>query len=221
MTCGKSLRGLPLYGQKSKPRMWCSTACYAAVPKSEQTRRKIGAAGRGRVQSEETKRKRAESNRGKKRTPEQIRNILKGRAEYLARGPSDETREKMSRAKLGRFRGPESPHWKPDRELMAARRAFSRYCYATLQFALELYVKFPDVVIPETGWTPRQLREHLELQFQQGMTWENRGRTGWHVDHIRHIASFPIGTSMSEVNALSNLRPLWAVDNLRREKFRG
>jgi hypothetical protein len=44
------------------------------------------------------------------------------------------------------------------------------------------------------------------------MTWENRG--AWHIDHIVPIS---VATSEEEVialNALSNLRPLWAKQNM-------
>jgi hypothetical protein len=47
------------------------------------------------------------------------------------------------------------------------------------------------------------------------MTWENKGRGGWHIDHIRPVSDFPLDASPSEVNALSNLRPLWEAENLR------
>ena len=70
------------------------------------------------------------------------------------------------------------------------------------------------------GYTPRELKEHLEKQFVDGMSWDNhgRGKEKWNIDHIRPINTFPIGTPISEINALSNLRPLWSRDNLRRPK---
>lgn len=70
----------------------------------------------------------------------------------------------------------------------------------------------PDTVIPELGWSPRQAIEHIESLFQEGMTWENHGVRGWHIDHIRPISSFPVGTPLSVINELKNLRPLWATE---------
>lgn len=46
------------------------------------------------------------------------------------------------------------------------------------------------------------------------MTWENWGE--WHIDHIKPVAQFIREgiTCPKQINALSNLRPLWAHDNL-------
>ena len=75
------------------------------------------------------------------------------------------------------------------------------------------------------GWrsalhfTPDQLRAHLEKQLLPGMSWENYG-TVWHIDHIIPVAAFNI-TSVDDFDfrrcwCLSNLRPLWKADNLRK-----
>ncbi|MDC8803936.1 hypothetical protein PRZ61_10860 [Halomonas pacifica] len=65
------------------------------------------------------------------------------------------------------------------------------------------------------GYTPEQLREHLERQFVKGMSWENHG-TEWHIDHIIPISRLLAQgeTDPAVINCLSNLRPLWAKDNL-------
>tara|TARA_R110002020_G_C16216027_1_gene767334 strand:- start:533 stop:1414 length:882 start_codon:yes stop_codon:yes gene_type:complete len=64
------------------------------------------------------------------------------------------------------------------------------------------------------GYTMEQLSEHIEKQFKEGMSWDNR--TEWHIDHIRPIKSF-LDDGIKDpavINALSNLQPLWAQDNL-------
>lgn len=58
--------------------------------------------------------------------------------------------------------------------------------------------------------------EHIESQFKQGMTWENHGLYGWHIDHIIPLSS---ANNLQELEGLchySNLQPLWAKDNLRK-----
>lgn len=69
-----------------------------------------------------------------------------------------------------------------------------------------------------TGYSVHDLMAHLESQFQEGMTWENIGE--WHVDHIQPRASFlytsPEDDEFLACWAMSNLQPLWAVDNLRK-----
>jgi hypothetical protein len=59
---------------------------------------------------------------------------------------------------------------------------------------------------------------HLESQFTEGMTWENYGLKGWHVDHIIPISSYDL-TNEDEVKKAchySNLQPLWWQDNLEK-----
>lgn len=68
------------------------------------------------------------------------------------------------------------------------------------------------------GCTVDQLRDHLQSQFAEGMNWENHGRNGWHIDHIRPCASFDL-TDPGQQRACfhhSNLQPLWAADNIRK-----
>ena len=73
-------------------------------------------------------------------------------------------------------------------------------------------------VLEIVGWTPNELRVHLERQFTKGMGWHNIGQ--WHIDHIVPLSSFTItGPDDPEIRrawALSNLRPLWACDNIRK-----
>ena len=61
------------------------------------------------------------------------------------------------------------------------------------------------------GYSALDLKDRLEQQWTAGMTWENHSFTGWHIDHIRPVSSFPSGTDPKTVNALSNLRPMWAT----------
>jgi len=67
-------------------------------------------------------------------------------------------------------------------------------------------------------YTVQELVAHLEGHFLPGMSWNNYGK--WHVDHITAHSKFYY-TSLEdqaflECWALSNLQPLWAVDNLQK-----
>lgn len=66
------------------------------------------------------------------------------------------------------------------------------------------------------GCTIEELRTHLEAQFQEGMTWDNYGRDGWHIDHIKPCSSFDLlkEAEQRECFHYTNLQPLWAKDNL-------
>jgi hypothetical protein len=66
------------------------------------------------------------------------------------------------------------------------------------------------------GCTVTELRQHLEDQFTNGMDWDNYGRNGWHIDHIRPCASFDLSDPDQQRQCFhyTNLQPLWAADNL-------
>ena len=72
------------------------------------------------------------------------------------------------------------------------------------------------------GYTLADLKEHLEKQFSAGMSWDNYGKFGWHIDHIRPICTFKFNSiedkEFKECWSLENLRPLWWRDNLMRKK---
>ena len=65
------------------------------------------------------------------------------------------------------------------------------------------------------GYTKYELKEHLESQFTDGMSWDNM--SAWHIDHIRPVASFNYDSTdhpdFKKCWALNNLQPLWASDN--------
>lgn len=70
------------------------------------------------------------------------------------------------------------------------------------------------------GYTLKDLRDHLESQFKDGMTWENMGHDGWHIDHRIPISIFNI-TGMKSKGfkkcwELNNLQPMWAKENLEK-----
>lgn len=73
------------------------------------------------------------------------------------------------------------------------------------------------------GYTVGELRDHLEKQFIDGMSWENYGRGGWHIDHRLPLAMFDCATPDSPdfkiAWALTNLQPLWEGQNFsKRDK---
>ena len=60
------------------------------------------------------------------------------------------------------------------------------------------------------------LKKYLENQFQAGMSWDNYGYNGWHIDHILPCASFDLSDPKQQQKCFhySNLQPLWAKDNI-------
>lgn len=72
--------------------------------------------------------------------------------------------------------------------------------------------------IRDLGCTLAQLVVYLESKFTSGMTWDNYGFYGWHVDHIKPLASFDLSNieQFREAVHYTNLQPLWAKDNIRK-----
>lgn len=66
------------------------------------------------------------------------------------------------------------------------------------------------------GCTIKQLKDHLEFQFVDGMNWENQGK--WHIDHKIPCSSFDLNNPEEQRKCFhySNLQPLWAIDNLKK-----
>ena len=72
------------------------------------------------------------------------------------------------------------------------------------------------------GITIKELKTYLESQFKTGMTWENYGFYGWHIDHTIPLSSFDLKNPEEQKKAFhyTNLQPLWAKDNLRKHSKR-
>ncbi|WP_373092202.1 hypothetical protein [Zhongshania sp.] len=65
------------------------------------------------------------------------------------------------------------------------------------------------------GYTPDELKSHIERQFQKGMSWGNYGE--WHIDHIIPVSYMvKSGAPPEKINCLSNLRPIWKEDNFKK-----
>lgn len=70
------------------------------------------------------------------------------------------------------------------------------------------------------GCTPEQFKLHIESLFMEGMTWDNYGPTGWHIDHIIPCYKFNLLDEKEQRKCFhySNQRPLWWIDNLSRPR---
>jgi hypothetical protein len=65
------------------------------------------------------------------------------------------------------------------------------------------------------GCEPIFLKNWIEMQFAEGMTWENYG-THWHVDHIIPVSAFNMLDKNHQKMCFhyENLQPLWSIENL-------
>jgi len=63
--------------------------------------------------------------------------------------------------------------------------------------------------------TNESVKLHFQSKFEDGMSWDNYNRKGWHIDHIVPCSRFDL---LREDHRrvcfhLENLRPAWALDN--------
>jgi|LakMenEpi03Aug12_release.lakeMendotaPanAssembly.Ray.scaffolds.fasta_scaffold167481_2 hypothetical protein len=68
--------------------------------------------------------------------------------------------------------------------------------------------------------TVNEWKRHLEVQFVNGMSWENYGNkeNQWSVDHIIPCNFFNLSDPVEQYMCFryENTRPLWHIDNLRK-----
>lgn len=63
------------------------------------------------------------------------------------------------------------------------------------------------------GCSIAEFRQHLQSQFQPGMTWENQGE--WELDHIKPCAAHDLTSPQQQAECFhyTNLQPLWRAEN--------
>lgn len=155
--------------------------------------RALGVANTGLVRSEQHRRRTGLASRG--RTPSQL---------HIAKAAA-------------RFTGSTNPNWIADREEAARRLRAQKELRFLLHNLLKRTGGAKEGATHEVmGYSAIELVEHLEALFEPGMSWKDRG--AWHIDHRKSVADFLKEgiTDPAIINALSNLRPLWALDNLKK-----
>lgn len=117
--------------------------------------------------------------------------------------------KKSFREKIVRARKRAGYKTDPNAPVRASLRMF---CKRSIRRCLNLFGgEKGDSVIRVLGYTPNDLRVHLENQFRPGMSWDTYGT--WEIDHKQPIAAFHPSTPLSVINAMLNLQPLWKSEN--------
>lgn len=72
--------------------------------------------------------------------------------------------------------------------------------------------------VRDLGCAIDEFRKYIEGLWTPGMSWENYGKFGWHIDHIVPLSSFDLTDREQFLKAChyTNLQPLWAEDNLKK-----
>ena len=68
------------------------------------------------------------------------------------------------------------------------------------------------------GCTWKEFADFIESQFDERMTWENKGRYTWHLDHVIPLAYFDLSKPDEEKVASNvlNHQPMWHDENMKK-----
>ena len=70
------------------------------------------------------------------------------------------------------------------------------------------------------GCSIEELKQHLEKQFKEGMSWDNHGfdDNNWNIDHIIPCASFDFTKEEEQRKCFhyTNLQPMWSLENKKK-----
>jgi hypothetical protein len=147
----------------------------------------------------------------------QNKDTINQRSRQWRKGNKERQRENTKRWKEQnpeRYKEIQRKHWKKSYEV----RGWYKNLFVSIKRALKN--GWPSKKIFERlGYTPDDLRKHLESKFKEGMTWDNHGE--WHIDHIIPQSWLPFD-SIEDENflkcwSLDNLQPLWAKDNISKQ----
>jgi len=64
-------------------------------------------------------------------------------------------------------------------------------------------------------------KKYIESRFSDGMSWDNYGIRGWHIDHIKPCAAFDLTKEVEQKKCFyyKNLQPMWWYDNLHKNSL--
>ena len=135
---------------------------------------------------------------------------IKGRESYnkVGRTLTPEQKEEKSKrdVKYKRKKREEDPVYR-------AKDNLSRMLRKTLKkFGAE-----KDIKGDWLGCSNEDFKQHIESQFQKGMSWNNREK--WHVDHNIPLAAAKTVEEVYKISNYRNLVPMWAHDNLSKNGF--
>lgn len=177
------------------PKIYCSMTCKEIIRNKSEARRKWKASDYGAEVAREAKRR--------------YRNSIHGRAAEADYNEAYRADGRHKEAK-GKYRASKAtcPVWCLDNVMRSSVwRAVKNVGAVKLSRTFTML-----------GYTPQDLADHLERQFVKGMTWDNRHK--WHIDHIVPISTAETEADVIALNQLSNLRPIWAKDNLAKSDKR-
>ena len=132
-----------------------------------------------------------------------------------------EKRKKASNDRILKLKA--AGEWKATRSRLHKQKmldpvhAFKHICRTHLSHTLKAVGrKNPTKAELMLGCSYAEFKSYIESKFKDGMTWENYGK--WHLDHIIPLSQAKDNNDALLLNHYTNLQPLWAEDNLRKNR---
>lgn len=110
-------------------------------------------------------------------------------------------------------------HSKYKKERKAIDPAYRLVC--NLRVRQRLVLKGKQSTTKGLGCDSLFLKEYIEKQFVEGMSWDNYGNKEgqWSVDHIKPLSLYYNNPELlPELIHYTNLQPMWHIDNLKKSK---
>lgn len=197
--CEKPLDAFSLNANSKDGRQHRCKQCFSEYMKNRTAQKSDEINAKRRIQyAEQIEKKREQTRASYRRHAEKRKAYVK---EYSA---NPENKEKIRQT----YRAWKQEKLKND-PLFALKNRMS--CLFRMALKVRGYGKTTKVA-STLGCEWDELVKHIERQFLPGMSWENRGE--WHIDHIIPLATAQTEEDVIRLNHHTNIRPMWAKDNL-------
>jgi len=165
--------------------------------------------------------KRAKEKRdARKADPEHHREINRRAQEKIKNDPVRKEKYRQMHKKYYQENKEKIAEWERDYRNNNPQRKISTRLRNRINFVLRYNQKIEKLADTEEllGCSVEQVKDWMESQFTEDMTWDAFLAGEIHIDHIRPCASFDLTKKSEQLECFNwkNLQPLWAKDNLEK-----
>jgi len=165
--------------------------------------------------------KRAKEKRdARKADPEHHREINRRAQEKIKNDPLLKEKYRQMHKKYYQENKEKIAEWERDYRNNNPQRKISTRLRNRINFVLRYNQNIKKLADTEEllGCSVEQVKDWLESQFTEDMTWDAFLAGEIHIDHIRPCASFDLTKKSEQLECFNwkNLQPLWAKDNLEK-----